>query len=57
MVRFGGERLLTVRREPADPSESGSEVEWLLSGGGRRESSAPPPQDSEYTEVSPQSSS
>ena len=23
MVRFGGERLLTVRREPADPAESG----------------------------------
>ena len=33
MVRFGGERLLTVRREPADPAEAGSEVEWLLSGG------------------------
>jgi hypothetical protein len=34
MVRFGGERLLSVRREPAqqgaDPS---SEVQWLLSGG------------------------
>jgi hypothetical protein len=57
MVRFGGERLLTVRREPADPTEAGSEIEWLLSGGGRRESSVPPPQDSEYTEVSPQTSS
>ena len=60
MVRFGGERLLTVRREPADPAESGSEVEWLLSGGGaRREpaASTAPPQDSEYTEVSPSSSS
>jgi hypothetical protein len=58
MVRFGGERLLTVRREPADPAESGNEVEWLLAGGGRRESSsAPPPRDEEYTEVSPQSSS
>ena len=60
MVRFGGERLLTVRREPADPAESGSEVEWLLSGGGaRREpaASSAPPSDSEYTEVSPQSSS
>ncbi|HEX6021266.1 MAG TPA: hypothetical protein VFZ00_04670 [Solirubrobacter sp.] len=51
MVRFGGERLLTVRREPADPQESGNEVEWLLSGGARRESTPPP----EYTEVSPQS--
>jgi hypothetical protein len=34
MVRFGGERLLSVRREPAvqgaDPS---AEVQWLLSGG------------------------
>ncbi len=61
MVRFGGERLLTVRREPADPAETGSEVEWLLSGGGaRREpaaSAAPPTKDEEYTEVSPSSSS
>lgn len=33
MVRFGGERLLSVRREPADDAERGSEVDWLLSGG------------------------
>ncbi len=29
-VRFGGERLLSVRREPADDEES--DVDWLLSG-------------------------
>ena len=32
MVRFGSERLLSVRREPADESARGSEVDWLLSG-------------------------
>jgi hypothetical protein len=56
MVRFGGERLITVRREPAEESDPGSEVDWLLSGGGARQttpaaSSAPP--DEEYTDVSP----
>ena len=55
MVRFGGERLLTVRREPAEPGESGSEVEWLLSGGGAARQAAAPqqPREEEYTEVSP----
>jgi hypothetical protein len=48
MVRFGGERLLSVRREPSDNTgDASSEVEWLLSGGGAPrpvpESSAPPP--------------
>jgi hypothetical protein len=34
MVRFGGERLLTVRREPGEAGgDPGSEFEWLLSGG------------------------
>jgi hypothetical protein len=49
MVRFGGERLLTVRKEPADPADSGSEVDWLLSGGARQAPSQPA---DEYTEVS-----
>ncbi|HET6547271.1 MAG TPA: hypothetical protein VFG79_02360 [Solirubrobacter sp.] len=49
MVRFGGERLLTVRREPADEESQGHDVEWLLSGGTRR---APAPEEGEYTEVS-----
>ena len=50
MVRFGGERLLSVRREPADEEESGSTVDWLLSGGNipRR-----PADDDGYTEASP----
>ena len=59
MVRFGGERLLSVRREPAD-GRARNEVDWLLSGATRREaatSAAPPSRDEEYTEVSPQSSS
>jgi hypothetical protein len=46
MVRFGGERLLSVRREPADEGERGSEVDWLLSG-----TSRPRPGDDEYTEA------
>jgi hypothetical protein len=34
MVRFGGERLLSVRREPGQSGgEPASEVQWLLSGG------------------------
>jgi hypothetical protein len=33
MVRFGSERLLSVRREPADDATRGADVEWLLSGG------------------------
>ena len=36
MVRFGGERLLSVRREPSEGGDPSSEVEWLLSGGGAR---------------------
>jgi hypothetical protein len=51
MVRFGSERLLSVRREPADETESGSSsVDWLLSGGN-------PPRravdDDGYTEATP----
>jgi hypothetical protein len=45
MVRFGGERLLSVRREPSDGAgNASSEVEWLLSGSGRPAASpdAPP---------------
>jgi hypothetical protein len=50
MVRFGGERLLSVRREPADPeAERGNEVDWLLSGG----STQPPKRDDDgYVEAS-----
>ncbi len=33
MVRFGGERLLSVRREPAQNGDHASEVQWMLSGG------------------------
>ena len=55
MVRFGGERLLTVRKEPAEVTEAGNEVEWLLSGGSTtRPAPARPESDNgEYTEVSP----
>ena len=58
MVRFGGERLLSVRREPGDETDPGSEVDWLLSGATPRrrteeeyvESTPPPPstRDREY---------
>ena len=53
MVRFGSERLLSVRREPSDDAATrASEVDWLLSGSSsgpnlRKESeyvdSTPPP--------------
>jgi len=33
MVRFGGERLLAVRREPAQNGDPASDVQWMLSGG------------------------
>jgi hypothetical protein len=34
MVRFGGERLLSVRHEPAvEGADPASDVQWLLSGG------------------------
>ena len=43
MVRFGGERLLNVRREPAaDGSDPTSDVQWLLSGGVPASASAAP---------------
>jgi hypothetical protein len=42
MVRFGGERLLSVRREPAEnATDPASEVQWLLSGGDPDSSMAP----------------
>lgn len=46
-VRFGGERLLHVRREPSESAgDPSSEVEWLLSGGSERpqqpDAEAPP---------------
>jgi hypothetical protein len=42
MVRFGGERLLSVRREPAQSSaDPASEVQWLLSGGEPARGDAP----------------
>ena len=43
MVRFGGERLLSVRREPAETSDATSEVDFLLRHSKREES--------EYTEA------
>ena len=46
MVRFGGERLLTVRREPADNADADSEVDFLLKHAAR--------EDVQYTEA-PQS--
>ena len=35
MVRFGGERLLSVRREPSEAGakDPSADVQWLLSGG------------------------
>jgi hypothetical protein len=42
MVRFGGERLLSVRREPAaGATDAASEVSWLLSGGAPSTTAAP----------------
>jgi hypothetical protein len=52
MVRFGSERLLSVRREPAEESEHGSGVDWLLSGGGSPRRSD---NDDGYTEAAPPS--
>jgi hypothetical protein len=51
MIRFGGERLLSVRREPADEADAAADVDFLLSGGARRAA----PADGEYTEVAPPS--
>jgi hypothetical protein len=47
MVRFGGERLLTVRREPAEVSDPASEVDFLLKhspGSAYQEQADAPPQ-------------
>jgi hypothetical protein len=35
MLRFGGERLLSVRREPAEDGDAANDVDFLLSGGAR----------------------
>ena len=51
MVRFGGERLLSVRREPAEETERPHDVEWLLSGGGSPRARSV--EDEEYTEAPP----
>ena len=51
MVRFGAERLLSVRREPSEETDRAHDVDWLLSG-----TAAPRPQsveDDEYTEAPP----
>jgi hypothetical protein len=48
MVRFGSERLLSVRREPSDEASRGSEVDWLLSGG-----SGPNLRKEEYADSTP----
>ena len=49
MVRFGGERLLSVRREPAEISDPTSEVDFLL-----KHSAAPRPGSEEYVDAPPQ---
>jgi hypothetical protein len=43
MVRFGGERLLSVRREPAAGADAASDVQWLLSGGAPSGADGPAP--------------
>jgi hypothetical protein len=48
MVRFGGERLLSVRREPAEDADRAHDVEWLLNGAAPRQ-----PSDGDYTEAPP----
>jgi hypothetical protein len=56
MIRFGGERLLSVRREPSDQADASSDIDFLLTGGARRP--APVEQhaeDEEYTEAAPPS--
>jgi hypothetical protein len=53
MVRFGGERLLSVRREPSEESERPHDVDWLLSGGGGSSPRPEPLSDDEYTEAPP----
>jgi hypothetical protein len=42
-VRFGGERLLSVRREPSDATDSSSDMDWLLPGAGLRPQTAEAP--------------
>jgi hypothetical protein len=54
MVRFGSERLLSVRREPADEATRGADVDWLLSGG---TSSGPNLRKEEYADSTPPPSS
>ena len=49
MVRFGGERLLSVRREPAEDSDPANEVDFLL------KHSATTRTDEQYTEAPPTS--
>ncbi len=48
MVRFGGERLLSVRREPAEDADGPHDVDWLLSNATHTSRSEP-----EYTEAPP----
>jgi hypothetical protein len=44
IVRFGSERLLSVRREPSESGgDTSSEFDWLLSGHGRPQEAASPP--------------
>jgi hypothetical protein len=51
MVRFGSERLLSVRREPADENQRAEEVDWLLSGSGARTTSLR--KDEDYADATP----
>jgi hypothetical protein len=43
MVRFGGERLLSVRREPGEGGDPSAEMDWLLSAGNARPRAAEAP--------------
>jgi len=43
MVRFGAERLLAVRREPAQNGDPAADVQWMLSGGVPVGAGAAPP--------------
>jgi hypothetical protein len=53
MVRFGGERLLSVRREPAQNGDPSSDVQWMLSGGLPAGAGVAPPMMSTATSTPP----
>lgn len=53
MVRFGSERLLSVRREPADEAERAGEVDWLLSGSNAGSPTTSLRKDDDYADAEP----